>query len=255
LWVQRGTLTSPGAIRTLVQSAKAAGFNTLLVQVRGRGDAYYQSRLEPRAALLASQPASFDPLESVLTDAHAAGLRVHAWMNANLVSEAEPSALPAHIVQAHPEWLMVPKEIAADLWDVDPGSREYLAELSRYTRAHSDRIEGLYASPLHPDAADHAVKVIADVAARYPVDGIHLDYIRFPSAEFDYSREAIAQFRRYLQPYLTDSERRQHDARAKREPLFYTQMFPQRWVEFRQERLTELVTRILHAQAPASIII
>jgi uncharacterized lipoprotein YddW (UPF0748 family) len=187
---------------------------------------------------------AFDPLETVLADAHAAGLSVHAWMNANLVSDAEPPALPDHVVYRHPEWLMVPREAATELWRVDPRGREYLAALSRYARAHGDRIEGLYASPLHPAAAEHTVNVIADVAARYPVDGIHLDYIRFPSVEFDYSREAIAQFRRYLQPHLSDGERRQHDARASREPFFYTQMFPQRWVEFRQERLTELVARV-----------
>ena len=63
LWVQRTTLTSAPAIVSLVETAKAAGFNTLLVQVRGRGDAYYNSRFEPRGAALARQDRSFDPLE------------------------------------------------------------------------------------------------------------------------------------------------------------------------------------------------
>jgi uncharacterized lipoprotein YddW (UPF0748 family) len=247
LWVQRATLSSSASIRALVQSAKAAGFNTLIVQVRGRGDAYYQSRLEPRAAVLAKQPQTFDPLETVLAEAHPAGLRVHAWMNTNLISDAEPPSLPDHVVYKHPEWLMVPRELAVDLAGVDSRSRQYLSALSGYARAHSDRIEGLYLSPLQPASAEYTLKVISDVAARYAVDGIHLDYIRFPNAEFDYSPEALAQFRRYLQPHLTDAERRQYDARVRHEPLFYTQMFPQRWVEFRQERLTELLTRVRSA--------
>ena len=41
LWVTRTTLTSPESIRQMVAAAQAGGFNTLLVQVRGRGDAYY----------------------------------------------------------------------------------------------------------------------------------------------------------------------------------------------------------------------
>src|SRR5881409_2358076 len=49
LWVVRTTLTSTEKIRRMVESAKAAGFNTIIVQVRGRGDAYYRSRWEPRA--------------------------------------------------------------------------------------------------------------------------------------------------------------------------------------------------------------
>lgn len=70
LWVQRGTLTSAPAIISLIDTATAAGFNTLLVQARGRGDAYYVSRLEPRGAALASQDPSFDPLELAVTAGH-----------------------------------------------------------------------------------------------------------------------------------------------------------------------------------------
>ena len=39
LWVVRTTLTSPDKIHKMLESASAAGFNTLIVQVRGRGDA------------------------------------------------------------------------------------------------------------------------------------------------------------------------------------------------------------------------
>src|SRR5712691_11079480 len=84
LWVQRATLTSAPSVVALVETARAAGFNTLLVQVRGRGDAYYNSRLEPRGPALAGQHPSFDPLELVIATAHLAGLRVHAWINVNL---------------------------------------------------------------------------------------------------------------------------------------------------------------------------
>src|SRR5205807_1290821 len=63
LWVVRNTLTSPETIHRMVESAATAGFNTLIVQVRGRGDAYYRSRWEPRAVELKDQPPDFDPLE------------------------------------------------------------------------------------------------------------------------------------------------------------------------------------------------
>src|SRR5262245_20957353 len=79
LWVTRASLTSPASVAALVSTAHAQGFNTLLVQVRGRGDAYYTSDVEPRAADLARQPASFDPLAAVLSAARAEGIRVHAW--------------------------------------------------------------------------------------------------------------------------------------------------------------------------------
>ena len=157
------------------------------MQVRGRGDAYYDSRNEPRPPLLANQPASFDPLELMLERAHRAGLKVHAWVNVNLISDAQPPSARRHLVYPHPEWLMVPRPLAEDLGRMNPRDPEYLHRLSEYARARSDRVEGIFLSPIHKGAVDHATKVIGDIASRYDVDGIHLDYIRFPNDEFDYS--------------------------------------------------------------------
>ncbi len=49
LWVLRTSLASPESIASLVRSARDHAFNTLLVQVRGRGDAYFNNGVEPRA--------------------------------------------------------------------------------------------------------------------------------------------------------------------------------------------------------------
>ena len=98
----------------MVAAAQASGFNTLLVQIRGRADAYYTDAIEPRASSLTSQPA-FDPLATTLALAHTAGLEVHAWVNVNLV--AGVNDLPSsrdHVIYRHPEWLMVPRALAAE---------------------------------------------------------------------------------------------------------------------------------------------
>ena len=246
MWVQRGSLTSPPAIISAVETAKDAGFNTLIVQVRGRGDAYYNSRHEPRPALLAKQPASFDPLELIVSSARIApDLKVHAWVNVNLVSDAQPPAARKHLVYTHPEWLMVPRPLAADLGRMNPRDPQYLRRLSEYAKARSDRVEGIFLSPVHKGAVDHITRVIGDIASRYDVDGIHLDYIRFPNDEFDYSAEALDEFRSdvtvdgYQAPSAVSMP-----SRARGRPLFYTEMFPQRWQEFRRARLTALLTRI-----------
>ena len=78
----------------MVAQADAAGFNTLLVQVRGRGDALYTSEREPRAESLAEYPA-FDPLQAAIDEAHARGMAVHAWVNTHLVwGPIAPAAQP-----------------------------------------------------------------------------------------------------------------------------------------------------------------
>jgi uncharacterized lipoprotein YddW (UPF0748 family) len=257
MWVQRGSLVSPKTIQSVVNMARDGGFNTLIVQVRGRGDAYYASRHEPRPPLLARQPDSFDPLALLLTSARRAGLNVHAWVNVNLVSDAQPPASRRHVVHRHPEWLMVPRPLAADLARMNPKSGAYLKRLSDYARARSDRVEGIFLSPIHKGAVDHTVRVIEDIVTRYDVDGIHLDYIRFPNDEFDYSAEVLGEFRSALIGGMPSSERRELASRARNRPLFYTEMFPQRWQEFRRERLTGLLTRIrstVKARRPRAIL-
>jgi uncharacterized lipoprotein YddW (UPF0748 family) len=244
LWVVRTSLSSPGAIETMVKAASAGGFNTLLIQVRGRADAYYAGGLEPRSNLLAGQP-SFDPLAVAIERAHESGLQVHAWINLNLVAGA--NELPPardHVVYRHPEWLMVPRALVEELAGVDPRSPEYLGRLSRHVRTRPAELEGLYLSPVTEGAADYTVSVVRDIVSRYAVDGVHFDYARYPAEDFDYSHEALAAFRRNVAGDLLPAEQQPYDKRLADEPMIYTQAFPERWRTFRGARLTALVQKL-----------
>jgi uncharacterized lipoprotein YddW (UPF0748 family) len=244
LWVLRTSLASPSSIATLIRTARDHGFNTLLVQVRGRGDAYYNGGVEPRAAELSRQPATFDPLKTVLDAAHGAGLRVHAWVNVNLVSSAADLPIAAtHIVHRHPEWLMVPRDLAQELARVKEESPGYVGKIARWTRAQTN-VEGLYVSPILPGAADHVDAVVRDLVTRYPIDGVHLDYARYPSERFDYGRGAIRLFRDAVRPSLSFEQRRELDAREALDPLVYPDTFQADWKAFRIGRMTSLVARL-----------
>lgn len=257
LWVLRDSLLSPQAVARVVHEAAANGFNTLFVQVRGRGDAYFRGGGEPVAAGLLRQAAGFDPLREVIALAHGRGLAVHAWMNVNLVSSARdlPTA-ENHIVNRRPEWLMVPRALAADVPAMTPRDPRYLKRLAAWTLAQPD-VEGIFTSPIVPGVADYFADLVADVAGRYAIDGVHLDYVRYPTAEFDYSQSALAEFRATVVPDLTASELSRLDARQASEPLVYAEMFPVRWSGFRRTRLTALVMAVRTAvkrKRPAALI-
>ena len=244
LWVLRTSLSSPDSIAELVRSAHGHGFNTLLVQVRGRGDRYYANGIEPRASDLVRQPLTFDPLASVIAAARTSGLSVHAWVNVNLVSSAADLPIArTHIVHRHPEWLMVPREIAQELARIDQRSPAYVGRLARWTRGQ-DNVEGLYATPIVPAAAAHVEAVVRNIAARYAVDGIHLDYARFPSSRFDYSRSALAEFRAAVRPGLSPAVRTELDGRHRIDLFAYADGLPEEWKAFRLERMTALMTRV-----------
>jgi uncharacterized lipoprotein YddW (UPF0748 family) len=238
-------LTTPERVAALVQSAREHGFNTLLVQVRGRGDAYFRGGLEPLAADLLRQPESFDPLAAVLLAGHAAGLRIHAWVNVNLISSA--ADLPVsrdHLVSRRPGWLMVPRDLARELAATDRDSPAYVGKLARWTRAQSAAVEGLYSSPIIPDAAAHTEAVVRDLARRYRLDGVHFDYARYPNERFDYSRDAIAEFRAHVRPRLTESIRRRIEAEEADDVLAYPDALTAEWREFRVARMTSLMRRL-----------
>lgn len=183
LWVVRTSLLSPADIPRIITAAESMGVHGLLVQVVGRGDAYYRSDLLPRAeALPGSRDASFDPLGDLLTRAHAAGLQVHAWVNCLLVwSAPQRPSDPRHVVNAHPEWIARTRD----------GRK-----LSEYRARERRRLglEGVFLAPAHPGVRTWLARVVKEIVERYPVDGVHLDYIRQPGVPVGFDPTTRARF-------------------------------------------------------------
>jgi uncharacterized lipoprotein YddW (UPF0748 family) len=226
LWVVRTGLVSPEEVDRVVDHAVAGGFNTLLVQVRGRGDAFYRSQLVPASPLLHGRNARFDPLAHLLERARAQHLKVHAWVNVLLTGHfGQP--LP-DVLQQHPEWAMVPRSAARAAL-----AAKGLARL-RVIAAASSRsdVEGYYLSPAVPSVGVHLEQVVRELVRRYPVDGLHLDFIRYPSVDFDYSRAALESFQR---------------TQGSGDLLSGPQRAPAAWDEHRRSVLTALVERLSRA--------
>lgn len=244
LWVVRTTMTSPEAIQAMIEAAERGGINTLLVQVRGRGDAYYRSAVEPRAESLSTQPAEFDPLALVIREAHSRNIAVHAWTNTHVVTTlTDLSASPSHVVHQAPELLAVPRALASRLHDLDPEDPAYVAALLEWSRANRQRVEGLYTSPIREEVHDRLVRLWGELTDRYALDGIHLDYVRYPARDFDYSRGALAAFRRWAFGRVDPSRAAELDRMARSDPVAWADGLPDLWDDFRRERLTDLVAR------------
>ena len=167
LWVVRDKITSKGAIDDLMADATTRGIHDVVVQVRGRGDAYYTSKLEPRAESLAG--GDFDPLAHLVRAGAAVGVRVHAWGNVFFVWSSADGALPKsseHLVRRHPEWLL------------RPGGVKYLDPVG------GSDWEGIYTDPNSADAREHTLAVFTDIVSRYRVEGFHYDYVRYPQVTY-----------------------------------------------------------------------
>ncbi len=227
----------------IVADALEAKLNTLVVQVRGRGDAWFEGGVEPQPTGLDHA----DPLYEIVDRALAEGLFIHAWVNANLVGSSDGSTLaPTHLARVHPEWLMVPEPKAQALLALEPSDPRFLSGLLQYAKERPNEVEGIYGDPANPAYRAHVASIAADLATRYAIDGIHLDYIRYPGSNWGFSRAGLAEFRRFLEPKLTAAEMKEARAKAN-DPTWLARKFPARWQEFRLASVTAMVREVSRA--------
>lgn len=182
LWVVRDALTSPEKIDRCIDMAVRGRFHMLFVQVRGRGDAYYQSSIEPAAPDLEYSIRDFDPLNYFIVRARTAGISVHAWINVFYVwSNGEGTPPPGHVVIEHPEWLIA-----------DAGGVRM--DESNVTQWQERGVEGYFLNPGRPEVRGYTADIVSELVSRYALDGVHLDYIRYPGGGFGYGKETRTNF-------------------------------------------------------------
>ena len=246
LWVVRDRITSKAAIDDLLADGVGWNVRDLVVQVRGRGDAYYESALEPRAEALAER---FDPLAHLVRAGAAVGVRIHAWANGTFVWSSPAGDLPRspdHLVNAHPDWLLSKKDAAAR-----PGDVTYLDPVG------GADWEGIYIDPTNDRARAHTVDVFEDIVRRYAVEGFHHDYIRYPRDTYAASGDDHAA----ITAIVRETARRLRAARPGvvisaavfPDPAVARERVLQRWPEWAAERLVDLLCPMAYRTDTAEV--
>jgi uncharacterized lipoprotein YddW (UPF0748 family) len=214
LWVTRWDYETAQDVESIVENAASAGFDALVFQVRGAASTAYPSELEPPSPEVEAAPEGFDPLRTVIRLAQDHDVEIHAWINC--VPSwwgLEPPADPRHVYNAHPEWH----------WYDQNGDRQQLSER-------------FYVSlnPCLPEVRAHIVAVCEELVTSYALDGLHLDYIRFPNeppatprgSGSDWPRDALT-----LELYREASGLAPDEDRSS-------------WDRWRAEKVTEVVREI-----------
>lgn len=205
-------IKTPAQVEQLIADAHLAGANALIVQVRRRGDAYYNRTNEPRTED-PGLPRNFDALQSTIELAHAAQprLEVHAWIATVALwnHRLRPPLNPAHVFNQHgpnaegeANWLSLNE--SGQAWDGD----NYMLD------------------PGHPGVVRYIAGVAAELTREYDLDGIHLDLIRYAGMQWGYNPVSVA---RYNIATSTTGSPAPHDAR---------------WQDWRRQQVTSLVRRV-----------
>ncbi len=133
---------------------QAAGINTVFFQTRIRSTVAYPSAIEPWDGAFTGTPGQappYDPLRFALDECHKRGMELHAWVVAFPIckTKVEKQLGRRSLPRKHSELCRK----CGDQWMMDPGE---------------------------PGTADYIAAICAEIVQNYDVDGIHLDYIRYP---------------------------------------------------------------------------
>ena len=135
----------------ILDKLQQANINTVLIQARVRASTIYPSTLEPWDVCLtgsAGKSPGYDPLQFCIDECHKRGMECHAWI----------------------------VTIPVGKWTAD-GCKKLRARYPNLIKKIGD--EG-YMDPEKSQTGDYLAQICADVTRRYDIDGIHLDYIRYP---------------------------------------------------------------------------
>ena len=145
----------------MLDQLKAVGINTVLLQTRVRATTIYSSDIEPWDGCLSGKPGKspgYDALQFAIDECHRRGLELHAWV----------------------------VTIPVGKWNTY-GCQQLRRRYGALIRKIGD--EG-YMNPESPTTASYIADICEEITKKYDVDGIHLDYIRYPETWRGAKREA-----------------------------------------------------------------
>ena len=169
VWDHSGMGLYPGNWKRTCAVLKQSGITDLFVNVAGSGFAHYASDVLPRSRVYAEQG---DQLQACIDAARPQGIRVHAWI---LCFSTEGATEERRHVFAQKGWL---------LKDENGANRPWL-------------------EPQNPEVRAYLTAAVKELAG-YRVDGVHLDFVRYPDLKTSLEGSAKAALVRRRVEAVTD---------------------------------------------------
>ena len=145
------TATQQRELIDILNQLQQAGINMVMIQTRVRATTIFPTTTEPWDGCITGHPgtaASYDPLQFCIDECHRRGMECHAWI----------------------------VTIPVGKWN-GLGCKQLRQKYPALIKKIGE--EG-YMDPEKPETGDYLAKFCAEVTRKYDVDGIHLDYIRYP---------------------------------------------------------------------------
>ncbi|MEL7086390.1 MAG: family 10 glycosylhydrolase [Cyanobacteria bacterium J06597_1] len=222
IWLDRGTIVdarSPAGLAEVFDRLAEAGINTVFFETINAGYPVYPSQIAPAQNPLTR---GWDPLAAAVELAHERDMELHAWMWTFAVGNSRHNVLPeiglpqgyiGPVLTAHPDW------------------SSYDARGQQFPSGQPET----WLDPANDQARNYLISLMREMVSDYGVDGIHLDYIRYPFQSpgsrlaYGYGRAARQKFQQ-----LTGVDPQQLDPNRDRSLWAM-------WTEFKSEQVSTFV--------------
>ena len=185
MWLDRGTIVKAKSEADLVKvfdRMAEARINTVFFETVNSGYTIYPSKIAPQQNPLVK---GWDPLKTATKLAHERGIELHAWVWTF-----------AAVNQRHNEILGLPRNYLGPVLAKHP---DWAATDHEGSRFHYNSRK-VFLDPANPEVQQYLSSLLREIAQEYDVDGIHLDYIRYPfqsptgKLSYGYGKAAREQF-------------------------------------------------------------
>ncbi|MBD2292179.1 family 10 glycosylhydrolase [Anabaena sphaerica FACHB-251] len=222
VWLDRGTIVNAGNEAGLAQifdRLSQAGINTVFFETVNASYTIYPSQVAPQQNPLIKE---WDPLAAAVKLAHARGMELHAWVwtfaagnrRHNQIIGVSPD-YPGPVLAANPDWA-----------NYDQSGRMIPVGQTKP-----------FLDPANPEVRQYLLKLYEEIVTRYQVDGIQLDYIRYPFQDpfsgrsYGYGKAAREQFKQQTGVDPVNISSHQRD-------------LWQKWTAFRTEQVDSFVAEV-----------
>lgn len=222
VWV-RPVETDENEIQKSVKRIKAAGIDNIFIETYYHGRTIFPSETMAKYGFVKQNEKfeGFDPLKVWVKYAHRYDIKVHVWFETFYVGIQRPETNPGNILATKPEWANKTK-------------KNY--KLTVPTPSASEH-NGFFIDPANPEVQAFLLELLTEIISNYKVDGINLDYIRYPQSV------AVSDMNSWG---YTEFARNEFKAIYGKDPALITMADPLwiKWCEYRREKVTNFVAKV-----------
>lgn len=188
IWLDRGTIVqtkSEAELAVIFDRFAASGINTVFFETINSSYPIYPSKIAPEQNPLTK---GWDPLQAAVKLAHERGMELHAWVWVFAAANQRHNVILNKPIDDLGPVLSQRRD-----WGITDREGGFFDDNTNSKKAFFD--------PANPEVQQYLLSLLAEIVTNYDLDGIQLDYIRYPFQDpaanqtFGYSRESRRKFK------------------------------------------------------------